>query len=521
MAVSLQLNAKFLRRLILSAVTFILVVSEASALTQPRVAFSAQVPGLDSAQYIDVLQSVQGQVSGYVLSFTNAKKIVVLDEAGITVREIDLDYSPTEVIHRYSADYDTLAIYTDYPPEYVQTGGFYDYARIGLAEISLVDDSVIKKEVWRSTSLYAYDFCSLSGELGSALHFRTLPDGGRTIISGFSLHYDCYLMTNGPYWGTWVDASEYALDLSGPLGEWYATDVLAGNFSTSPVTTFCGYRSVSDGYHYYSGWTPPYVDNTGTYLWIPGWSDPTNSWSFSDHTYVSRIFAGRFDPNDPYDEVVLQGTGQDWVGKHPWASQFMAAYSLGSGVVTEKWYASTGGRDFSEIYPAESCLVGMSGPGAIAVMKYRNGQITTPLPLGRSLAATKFILPEVSDAKLRLVGRAADTLFLYEFDQLVDVPESNQPLPESFELSQNYPNPFNPSTTISYNLPRRSDVTIEIFNLLGQRVRTLVDESQSSGPHQVEWDGTDETGSPVSSGVYLYRLKAGESVQSKKMMLLK
>jgi hypothetical protein len=94
-------------------------------------------------------------------------------------------------------------------------------------------------------------------------------------------------------------------------------------------------------------------------------------------------------------------------------------------------------------------------------------------------------------------------------------------LPSAFQLSQNYPNPFNPNTNIEYSIPTRSHVKIEIVNLLGQKVRTLIDESKPAGEHQVIWDGNDSNGQSVSSGIYFYRLRAGDSVESKKMILLK
>jgi hypothetical protein len=100
-----------------------------------------------------------------------------------------------------------------------------------------------------------------------------------------------------------------------------------------------------------------------------------------------------------------------------------------------------------------------------------------------------------------------------------DEPDHN--LPYWFELSQNYPNPFNPVTTIEYSVPRRAQVTIEIFNILGRRVRTLVNENKSAGQYRIEWKGTDDSGNPVSTGVYLYRFQAGEVVQTKKMLLIK
>lgn len=93
-------------------------------------------------------------------------------------------------------------------------------------------------------------------------------------------------------------------------------------------------------------------------------------------------------------------------------------------------------------------------------------------------------------------------------------------LPEEFGLEQNYPNPFNPSTTISYALPSTSHVRIDIYNVLGRLTNRLVDETQTSGIHSISWDGDDLAGNKVSSGIYFYRIIAGNFTDTKKMMLV-
>jgi len=97
-------------------------------------------------------------------------------------------------------------------------------------------------------------------------------------------------------------------------------------------------------------------------------------------------------------------------------------------------------------------------------------------------------------------------------------------LPTTFALEQNYPNPFNPSTIITYAIPsshNNQQVKLEIFNALGQKVRTLVNEQLSANFHTVEWNGTNDLGRPVTSGLYLYRIEAGSFVQVRKMLFLK
>jgi hypothetical protein len=99
--------------------------------------------------------------------------------------------------------------------------------------------------------------------------------------------------------------------------------------------------------------------------------------------------------------------------------------------------------------------------------------------------------------------------------------ETEAELPDDFKLSQNYPNPFNPRTVVEYSVSKRSQVLIEVYNIIGQRIKTLVDEDKSAGLYRVTWDGADTNGQRVASGVYFYRYKAGEFVETKKMLLLK
>ncbi len=94
-------------------------------------------------------------------------------------------------------------------------------------------------------------------------------------------------------------------------------------------------------------------------------------------------------------------------------------------------------------------------------------------------------------------------------------------LAESFHLFQNYPNPFNPSTTIAFDLPASNLVRLDIYDLNGRKIKTLLNQQQQAGLHQVVWDGSDEHGVPVASGVYIYRLNAGSVTASQKMILLK
>jgi hypothetical protein len=94
-------------------------------------------------------------------------------------------------------------------------------------------------------------------------------------------------------------------------------------------------------------------------------------------------------------------------------------------------------------------------------------------------------------------------------------------MPTEFSLAQNYPNPFNPTTEIEFALPVRSHVTLSVFNVLGQKVKSLVNADLDAGYKTVIWDGSDDTGVDVASGTYFYVLKAGDKSFTKKMTMLK
>ena len=102
----------------------------------------------------------------------------------------------------------------------------------------------------------------------------------------------------------------------------------------------------------------------------------------------------------------------------------------------------------------------------------------------------------------------------------VEEEREGQVFPSGFELFQNYPNPFNPTTVIPYRLAERTEVELTIYNILGQRVKTLVQEVQDAGSYAAVWDGRDNQGAGLAAGVYIYRLRCGVFVQARKMVMM-
>ena len=107
------------------------------------------------------------------------------------------------------------------------------------------------------------------------------------------------------------------------------------------------------------------------------------------------------------------------------------------------------------------------------------------------------------------------------YGNIVNVDKTQESFPSKFKLFNNYPNPFNPVTTIRYQVAKETNVKIEIFNSIGQKVRTLVNETKSEGYYSIEWDGKGDFNMTLSSGVYFYKMTAGTFVSVQKMAFLK
>jgi hypothetical protein len=137
---------------------------------------------------------------------------------------------------------------------------------------------------------------------------------------------------------------------------------------------------------------------------------------------------------------------------------------------------------------------------------------------------------DVAEISLRVkdeLGGSVQVTEAYVWDQyhrtnVVDLgAAATKLLPKAFVLKQNYPNPFNPTTAIRYALPEASNVRLEIYNTLGQVVQTLVDEKQEAGAYRITWDGRNEHGQEMATGVYIYRIVAGTFDATKRMLLIK
>jgi len=163
--------------------------------------------------------------------------------------------------------------------------------------------------------------------------------------------------------------------------------------------------------------------------------------------------------------------------------------------------------------------------GRLAVAAARRGREWSAAGTGELLRVKIRLHRDGFPSSLELRdGRLMSSEYETTAIRLLDAPRKLA-LPREFALRQNYPNPFNPSTTIPFAVPMVeggiAPVSVEIFNALGQRVRTLLDDAVEPGYYRMLWDGRNGNGQTMGTGIYFYRVRIGEMVQARKMMLVK
>ena len=134
------------------------------------------------------------------------------------------------------------------------------------------------------------------------------------------------------------------------------------------------------------------------------------------------------------------------------------------------------------------------------------------------------IIPNIDHDSYNIFNSACGRKALFGYgdcDQLDFLNVMDFEVLDNYKLIKNYPNPFNPVTTLRYDLPENNHVNITIYDMIGRQVKNLINQTQDAGYRSVRWNATDDYGKPVSAGIYLYQIQAGEYMQTKKMVLLK
>lgn len=241
----------------------------------------------------------------------------------------------------------------------------------------------------------------------------------------------------------------------------------------------------------------------------------TKSTGFFYPDFVRSIFRHKLNPSDPTDTLYHNQQGV-WGSDLVIAGRDWDTRELNVASGTDFWLSmvATGSQD--QRWPGGSRVL-------LATVTFRVEDTMTVCIDSTFWPPTNGFLWSRSDSRTYIPRHHMPICFKVDTMGVGvrEIPGSEGSRPTEFSLSQNYPNPFNPDTYVEFGLSRAAHVKIDVFNIVGQRVRTLVDEEMEAGRYVADWDGKDEQGHSVSSGIYFYRMQAAGFSDMKKMLLVK
>ncbi len=303
-----------------------------------------------------------------------------------------------------------------------------------------------------------------------------------------------------------------------------------GDFRVARGFASINYRYLSETHKiYHSDWTE-WVYNQRTWSTVDMRDGNGALLHHQEHDYrlYRAMYGGNFCHHLSGDELITEY----WNGTHMenrWFSADFQLQCLGyfDDSLQEVWSLPVGDLILQWADQSTGTLAGTGGrlppvsyygryDSLVVFIDAGSGRVTDTVNLSRSVMPYKFF--QTDGDVLNLLCRTHDTIFVYQFDTPLDVeePVAEAARPAGFALHQNCPNPFNPRTEIRFSLPRGSHAKLEIYNIMGQRITTLVDKYLSPGEYSCTWDG-----SGVASGVYFYRLETPDFADTKKMVLMK
>ena len=304
----------------------------------------------------------------------------------------------------------------------------------------------------------------------------------------------------------------------------YSEIVCANGFARA-MEFVTGFR-----YHLRQVWLS-LIDQDGSRLELPVLFESDHPFFDSfDPPQVRSIAIGDCDSDDDMEVISYLYAGQDLLYDDYWNEYFagppkyiLTVSDALSGIVQKSSYyagdvVSLAVFDIDGQPPDEILIARANG-----ILQLLDGTTFDTVAISDVLPALSFFAfgDVTGDALPEVCISDGDSLFLYSTPVTAVGEEDEENLASKFVLHQNYPNPFNAQTNIKYYLPQNSRLNLSIYNIIGQKVKTLVDGLQTAGFQSITWDGRDKSGAEVASGVYFCRLKTDYSQETKKMVLLK
>lgn len=485
--------------------------------TELRLVQTNYVPNAGRLTHFKPFIDTRGMATGFVACDASAHALRVerFDNPSLS-RIIQLPGEPYDITYYFAGD--SLIVYAAY----------YTVYNLRIGRFVLANDTMVQNDIpvqYVSHPEYWSDFFEMH-----YLNIQIDSSGGQT-PNALQLEWYCtyswYDVTQGYEDKSISHSMVVSLDLAQVISKGSNKYAFQGEFLPDPgrerigISASHGVGSYCDIYDCRSWY---YTSNTAV-LW--GGSDSLIYYKYLDTSIISGALSGDLDDSRDGEEVVIAGYHRGLDDEAISDDNFIAAYSFASGRPQEIWRKQpmSGQVTYTPLCLWEGLqlllLQPNNAPRAIVMWHTDTGEKFDSLYFYGPLVPRDFLILPDRQSGFSVFGGAGDSTYYYVLDIMTDVDDDQPPLPSAFTLSQNYPNPFNATTEIRFSLERTADMTLTIYNLLGQEVKTLVDGRNSAGEHRVTWDGTDDSGESCATGVYLYCLQTEDRSESRKMLLLK
>ncbi len=503
----------------------ILILSSTTQAGTYQVVYEQQLPGAENYVHVDPIVGEDGLLAGFIYC-DSANQQVIIERFGVDTNVvIDYDRRPVKSINYVSGD--TVVVYVLNHLAYL--GSWFDFdARI--QRLILKVDSLstayvepyIRNPFGGGSGMYGEVYlrdCDISFDR---------QDGGIVGVT-FDITYwdDLWTTTLGPSDELRSQHALYDPELNWIAGRKDITMARYGNLCGDATRERASYLNYYLHYDYSDPYLHPDWKGHADYLAI--WVEDSTAVLAHRHSNYGdgyALFVDKFSPLYDYDEMIFYGYAEDLLGLHSLYGDkrsHVACYRFSDTGVTENWYTEISGISLDYVYEPQHYIAGFHGPDRMIAFNYWSGTLCDSVDLDRALLEPTFFETDAGASLLNLVGRMHDSIFVYQFQTPTDIDDQEtQPnLPSGFALHQNYPNPFNNETVLNFANDTRQHLTLSVYNVLGRRVAVLHDQPTGAGEHSVSWNGTDEYGRDVASGIYFASLRAETGSSIVKMILLK
>ena len=393
----------------------------------------------------------------------------------------------------------------------------------------------------------------LNSPVDSATVYTFYPTLSWTAGAAGVVNYDVYCKksTDAAYTlltPAHTDLTYYQFATPATPGVTYNWYVVAYNVSNAPSTSDVGvFETVASS----GSLNPIIIEPTeGVTCWTTA---PLLKWYVSGNSPYAVTYEVEVATDDAFADVVYHVSGLDLIYATPdtlvqGQTYYWRVRSSANGVVSN-WSAESF-VIFAADAPVEPRIAGLNKGNIVntisPVLSWYKPTASVPVSYAVQYATTKdfanaVTVSNVKTQSLKVENLTSGTQYFWRVqsktaagktsiyssvgsfiaNKVTAVDKADSKVPTSFSLSQNYPNPFNPSTTISFGLPTESLVTLRIYDMMGREVKTLVNDNRKAGTYEMKWNGDNNSGQNVASGMYLYKVTAGNFVQVKKMLFIK